>query len=146
MSLRRILSRTISAQFRAASSSAFEFASPRFLPGLILRRCCLAFSVEIFGISFFLEVLLFLALLFVSPFFSVVSKVFSFFSVCVMICAVLFCCFFRCFVCFFSRFDFVSVRFLLSGNFNIFLGGTSAPRARDRDGGDRRAGKTAKSR
>ena len=159
MSLRRILSRTISAQFRAASSSAVEFASPRFLPGLGIRRCFIAFSVEIFEILLFLEQLPFCDVLFRFPrFFRFPILFFGFFLFASRFARFCFCVCFAVCVCFcFSvlwlflfaavfvfRFNFVFFRFPLSANFDIFLGDTRAPRARDRDGGDGRAGKTAK--
>ena len=123
----------------AAWSSAFEFAFPN------PRRCSFASSVGIFGISFFLfsKRFRFLAPRFVFPVFDVV---FRFLFVCVAICLVSFCRLFCRIVRCFSQFHSAFFRFPLPGNFDILLGETRAPRARERDGGDRVAGKTAKPR
>ena len=141
MSLRRIPSRTISAQFRAVSSSAFEFVSPRFLPGLGIRRCFIAFSVEIFEILLFLEQLPFCDVLFRAPrLFRFPIFFHGFFLFAPWFAPPCFVVLFGVSSVFVFRFNFVFFRFPISGNFNIFLGDTRAPRARGKDGGDRMAG------
>ena len=144
MCLRRIVSRTMSAQFCAASSSALEFASPamfsaRFDPPAMLP-CVFCRNLVLLGVLLRRDVVF----RFPRFVFSVSSLVLSFLSVCVVICAVLLRCLVLSSVCFFFPLKFRFFRFPLSGNFDIFLGDTRAPRARDRDGGDGRAGKTAK--
>ena len=136
---RAIFTTMVSTLLCAAWSSAFEFAFPN------PRRCSFASSLEIFGISFFLfsERFRFLTLLFV---FSVFDIVFRFLFVCVAICLVSFCRLFCRIVRCFSQFHSAFFRFPLPSNFDILLGETRAPRARERDGGDRVAGKTAKPR
>ena len=136
---RAIFTIMVSTLLCAAWSSAFEFAFPD------PRRCSFASSVEIFGISFFLFSKRFR---FLAPFsvFSVFDIAFRFLFVCVAICLVSFCRLFcriaRCFFQFHSAF----FRCPLPGNLDILLVETRAPSARERDGGDRVAGKTAKPR
>ena len=114
---------------------------PVWFPGDVALRCLSKSSKSRFFLNYFCFVMSFCAPHF---FFRFPLLFYRFF--CLrrdLRCLVLFfCSLFRLF-CFF-RFNFVFFRFPILGNVNIFLGDTRAPRARDRHGGDRRAGKTAK--
>ena len=131
MCLRRIVLRTMSAQFCAASSSALEFASPamfsaRFgypamLPCVSCRNLVFSWRTSVSRRRFS----------FPPFFFSVFSLVLSFLSVCVVICAVLLRCLVFSSACFFFRFNFVFSVFGFRG-ISIFSSGIRGPLERGR--------------